>query len=142
MRRWALAALLALAVLAAGYFVLAPRGSPPGDLIGRTWHLRSVVQDGPAIDLPQDYDPTLRLASDGQMHERYWCNDGLALYRIDGSDLVLRSMGITFAGCPWADLEDFVYGTLADRVHWEVRGSTLTLTRDGVVLTYVDRNQR
>ncbi|MFH1475639.1 MAG: META domain-containing protein [Chloroflexota bacterium] len=138
------ALLLGACAGAGGTVSPAPSTSPPGSpdetpgrqgLEGRTF--LSTASDGRALVA----GTRVRLwFQGGQIGANGGCNSMSGPYAIDGDRLVVRQLGSTEMGCeqPRMDQDQWL-ADLLDGAAIALVGDTLTLTKDGVRLTLLDR---
>jgi heat shock protein HslJ len=115
--------------------------TPDEDLVGPTWEVDTILEDGGAWHAEWPEPATLEFADDGTVAAYSGCNTGSGEYVTNGAEIQFTGLAFTEEACVDQEsqyLEDAVLRTLVSDVwmSWEIDASQLTIQNgsDGLVL--------
>jgi heat shock protein HslJ len=128
-----------IGALAAGCGSESPTAPVDTNILGTTWHLRSIQEAGSAILKIPDRDRfTLSLEEDGRVSVRADCNVCSGRYELTNSSLRLTPMACTKAFCGTDSPDMRFLSALQPTTSVAITGGTLTIEAAGTVLVFVE----
>ncbi len=111
----------------------APAGSPPADLIGKTWKLTAITETVPAfqgvVPAADQAKYTIEFAADGTFAAKADCNQVAGTYAVGtGGSITITPGPSTMAACPPGSMGDLFVIGLSEAASYAIAGGQLTLT--------------
>ena len=123
---------------------LPPGGSPPAELVGRTWKLTGITETTPAFQgvVPEadQSNYTIEFQADGTFNARADCNEVAGTYEVHrggteseppepgGGSMSVMPGPSTLAACPPGSMGDLFVVGLSNTSSFAIEGDKLTLT--------------
>jgi len=120
----------------------APAGSPPAELVGKTWKLTAITETTPAFQgvVPEADQSkyTIEFQADGSFSAKADCNQLSGTYQVGtGGSISILPGPSTMAACPEGSLADLYVVGLGNAASYAISGNQLTLTLgDGGTLQF------
>lgn len=112
-------------------------GSKSPSLVGK-WKLTSYGPADSPTPAVADVDANLEFKNDGNVSGSSGCNGFGGTYEVKDSQITFSPIVSTLMACdePRMTQENAVFQVLKDDVEYKIDGTTLTLTRDKMVLVF------
>jgi heat shock protein HslJ len=128
-----------IGVLSAGCASQSPTAPVDTNILGTTWHLRSIQQAGSAIlEIPDPHRYTLLLGEDSRANVRADCNVCSGKYDLTNSSLRLGDLACTRAFCGTNSQDTPFLSALQSTSSVARTGGTFKLEAAGAVLVFVE----